>query len=335
MPLQLIEKSPGDLVKLPNRPDGATRVHVLQADQINALNAALATGRALLVQGEPGIGKTQLALAAAIALRRVFIAKTVDAHTESRDLLWHFDAVARLAQAQLTGALFQHSEQSKANRESIEQQLAPQNYIRPGPFWWGFNWASALKQLKETSIKPPRVFDGCARKNGCVILVDEIDKADPALPNGLLEILGDGLFQPEFFEEKISLEGPAPLVVITSNNERALPDPFIRRCVVLELKLPPLLPDSSEQPDPDDTFKQHLVNIGAHHFPDARLPHDVLSEAADLLIRERLTAIKAQQTRLPGQAEYIDLLRACEKLGADKLKQVAPYVVAKRMEAPG
>lgn len=335
MSLQFIEKSPGDVVRLPDRPDGATRVHVFQADQINALNATLATGRALLVQGEPGIGKTQLALAAAIALRRVFIAKTVDAHTESRDLLWHFDAVARLAQAQLARALFQHSKQNEKDRESIEQQLAPQNYIRPGPFWWGFNWESALKQLKETSIKPPTKFDGCDLNNGCVILIDEIDKADPALPNGLLEILGDGLFQPEFFEEKISLKGPAPLVVITSNNERALPDPFIRRCVVLELTLPALRPDSSEQPDPDDAFKQHLINIGAHHFPEPRLQSSVLSEAANMLIQERLKAMKAQQARLPGQAEYIDLLRACEKLGADKLEQVAPYVVAKQVGAPG
>ena len=323
-----------DAIKVPDRSDGATRVHVFQQDQINALNAALATGRALLVQGEPGIGKTQLALAAAIALQRVFIAKTVDALTESRDLLWHFDAVARLAQAQLAGALYQHSEQNKKDRESIEQQLAPQNYIRPGPFWWGFNWASALQQLKETSIKPPKIFNGCDLNNGCVILIDEIDKADPALPNGLLEILGDGMFQPEFFEEKISLEGSAPLVVITSNNERALPDPFIRRCVVLELNLPALRLDAPEQPDQDDAFKQHLTKIGEHHFPEPRLQSSVLSEAADLLIQERLKAMKAQQSRLPGQAEYIDLLRACVKLGADELKQVAPYVVAKQMRSP-
>lgn len=168
-----------------------------------------------------------------------------------------------------------------------------------------------------------------------MILIDEIDKADSALPNGLLEILGDGLFQPEFFEEKISLEGIGPLVVITSNNERALPDPFIRRCVVVELTLPPLRPDSSEQPDPGDALKRHLVKIGTHHFPDGCLTSSVLNEAADLLIQERLAAMKAQQTRLPGQAEYIDLLRACEKLGADKFKEISPYIVTKRMGPPG
>lgn len=152
--LRLIEKKPDDVVELPDRPDGATRAHVLHVKHINAVNAALVTGRALLVLGEPGIGKTQLALAAAVELNRVFLAKTVDAHTESRDLLWHFDAVARLAQAQVTGALHQHSKQTELDRGLIDAQLAPKKFIRPGPFWWGFNWASADGQIKNTSIEP-------------------------------------------------------------------------------------------------------------------------------------------------------------------------------------
>lgn len=331
--MNLIEKNANGTVPLPDRPDGTSRVHVLQKDQINAVNAALATGRALLIQGEPGIGKTQLALAAAMELKRAFIAKTVDAHTESRDLLWHFDAVARLAEAQLAGALYDKND--KDSRKKIEERLAASNYIRPGPFWWGFNWRKAEAQLDGTSIKRPPVFPSCSEKNGCVILVDEIDKADPALPNGLLEILGDGLFQPEFFEEKIGLEDQAPLVVITSNNERTLPDPFVRRCVVLNLALPKLDLDQPENPDPGGKLKKHLVHLGRHHFKNVPKVIDVLEKAADLLIKERLAAMRARQTRLPGQAEYIDLLRACERLGIDKLEEVAPFVVSKRVESAG
>ena len=72
---------------------------------IDAVNAALAAGRPLLVRGEPGIGKSQLARGAAQCLERAYIQYVVDARTESRDLLWHFDAIERLTEAQLSGAL--------------------------------------------------------------------------------------------------------------------------------------------------------------------------------------------------------------------------------------
>lgn len=71
---------------------------------IDAVDAAIAAQRPLLVRGEPGIGKSQLARAAAKQLGRMFVGRVVDARTESSDLLWHYDAVARLADAQLAGA---------------------------------------------------------------------------------------------------------------------------------------------------------------------------------------------------------------------------------------
>ncbi len=80
---------------------GEQSFHIFDADMINGVNAALVINRPLLVWGEPGIGKSQLARAVAIELGRVFVHFVADARTESRDLLYHFDAVARLAEAQL------------------------------------------------------------------------------------------------------------------------------------------------------------------------------------------------------------------------------------------
>jgi MoxR-like ATPase len=80
---------------------GRPFTHLFEESHLHAINTALACNRPLLVTGEPGVGKTQLARAAAKALGRAYVRCTVDAKTESRDLLWQFDAVARLADAQL------------------------------------------------------------------------------------------------------------------------------------------------------------------------------------------------------------------------------------------
>lgn len=103
--MQRFTLSAGDCVRLPTGANVPEQVHVFSQPEITAIEAALAARRALLIRGEPGSGKTQLAYAAAVALRRAFVSFVVDARTEARDLLWHFDAVARLAEAQIQGAL--------------------------------------------------------------------------------------------------------------------------------------------------------------------------------------------------------------------------------------
>ena len=97
--MRFLQVEPGKDIAIPTPGDRPDLRHVFDQDGIDAVNAALAAGRPLLVGGEPGVGKSQLAIAAALALGRAYAHTVVDAHTEARDLLWHHDAVARLAEA--------------------------------------------------------------------------------------------------------------------------------------------------------------------------------------------------------------------------------------------
>lgn len=306
-----------------DRPKAAPeQVHVFSQQEIDAIDAALAARRPLLVRGEPGIGKSQLARAAAVDLGRAYVQHVVDSRTESRDLLWHFDAVARLADAQLKGALRAVEEEC---REDLYRELAVENYLHPRALWWAFDWESARKQaIKARRPDEPPQLPGCDPRNGCVVLIDEIDKAETDVPNGLLEALGAGRFTPQGLTEPVMATGEPPLVIITTNEERALPDAFIRRCLVLHLRLP----------DQDaELLINHLVARAEAHFDDA--DPDLLREAAKLLAQDRQKATQEHWLPLPGQAEYLDLVRAVLDLGSDLdqqrdlLAKVSRYVLKK------
>lgn len=285
--LELLDKH---VTRLPDRA-GLTCVHVFDSDSIEAVNAALAAGRALLVRGEPGTGKSQLAHAVAHELKRPLVSTVVDSRVEARDLLWRFDAIARLAAAQIAGAM-----------QDRNAELAEALFVSPGPLWWAFDWQRAEQQQQrfERRVQQPLVRpatpQGWTPGQGVVVLIDEMDKADPDVPNGLLEALGDGRFTP-LGGEPVALVGGPPLVFVTSNEERALPDAFVRRCFVLELALP------SGQPE----LIAHLSRVGAEHFPG--VAQDVLREAAKLLFQDRAEA-QRQGWPKPGQAEFLDLVRA-------------------------
>ncbi|MBF0399828.1 MAG: AAA family ATPase [Magnetococcales bacterium] len=282
----------------------ADQVHLLGATEIHAINAAIAAGRPLLVRGEPGTGKSQLARAAAKELGRVFISHVIDSRTESRDLMWSFDAVMRLANAQLAGSLQQDTQQAR-------QELAVENYLQPGPLWWAFDWADAESQAERVQVSLPPQPDGGVWQNGSVLLLDEIDKAESETPNGLLEALGARQFTPLGRSGPVCVQGGLPLVVITTNEERALPDAFLRRCLVLRLSLP-----TGEQ-----ELSELLMQRGKAHFPEAS--EELLRKAAEMLFQDRHAALEAQVTPRPGQAEYLDLLRAVLSLERTKAKQLA------------
>ncbi|MBN2526567.1 MAG: MoxR family ATPase [Deltaproteobacteria bacterium] len=283
-------------------------VHVFDADSVAAVNAALAARRPLLVRGEPGIGKSQLARAAAEVLGRAFVSFTVDNRTESHELMWHFDAVARLAEAQLVGVSCTCGEDdSKLDKPDPRERLAMTHFISPGPLWWGMDWSTAQKQ-KGTGATRCMVHKSakCNPANGVVVLIDEIDKADASVPNGLLECLGNRSFTCCDGTTVDQSAGEPPLVIVTTNEERSLPDPFLRRCVVLQLDLPQL-------PQYKEDFVAYLTRLGRAHDADNRLSDDVLSAAAEMLVGDRI-AVGEKGLCPPGCAEYLDLLAALKTL---------------------
>ncbi len=315
------------LTDLPLPPHGSwpESIHQFDADSLNALKSALAARRPLLLRGDPGTGKSQLARAAAIALQRVFVYDVITAHTESQDLLWRFDAVARLAEVQSL------SVQSTA--EQRKEALDSKRYLSPGPLWWSLCWQSAndVYQKSRYQLNAPEQPAGWQPGNGSVLLIDEIDKANAELPNGLLEILGNNAVNIHWLNATIGGKNSVPpLVIITTNEERELPAAFIRRCLVLNLELPS---DESE-------FKQKMVTRGLLHYGE-KCSESICELAAEQLFIDRNEAKNKGITHLPGQAEYLDMLRALSILGEteakqkDMLGQIAKFTFVKYPKAYG
>lgn len=294
-------------VRLCNSDGLPEAAHVFDRESVLAVRSALAARRPLLLRGEPGVGKTQLAAAAARVLGRPLVSFVVDSRTESTDLLWRFDSVRRLAEAQLCGAL-------NLDDGAVERRLEVRRFVTPGPLWWGFDWSNAVTQSKEFNLPQRSVDVGCDSGRGCVVLIDEIDKADSDVPNGLLEALGAGHFDPEGCHTVEAGENP-PLVIVTTNEERSLPDAFVRRCLVHQLELP------------TSNLKEFLVTRARAHFQriDAEdseffgeeLDEELLTDAAEMLIEDR----KKATSPLPGLAEYLDLLRAVRELSGHDLSE--------------
>jgi MoxR-like ATPase len=342
------------------RDDRAEQVHVFDQDDWDAIRVAIAAKRPLLVRGEPGVGKTQLAEAAAIKLGRPLLRKVVDSRTEARDFLWEFDAVMRLADAQAgrlrdspPGTERSDVLQGDSPAQSSCQDLIPtaavgrpdlQRYVRPGPLWWAFDWEGACDQHRLTGFPEPEFIrhddptDGddqgdarkCHPENGFVVLVDEIDKGETDVPNGLLEALGSARFSPFGYPKEVVAKH-FPLVVITTNEERTLPPAFVRRCLIHILELP----HETKQPE---EFKKKLVHRARAHFDKFELAdaEHLYDKAADLIRCDREVARLNNVLPLPGQAEFFDLLRAVIHLSRGKsqppmdlLDRVADYAVRK------
>ena len=231
--------------------------------------------------------------------------RDVTARTQARDLLWRFDAVRRLSDAQA---------------HEVRPQAA---YVEPGTLWWAFDPGSAITRGEPDTalgVPPPVVpGGGAADQRQAVVLIDEIDKADPDVPNSLLEALGSMQFTIEETEHVVTAKADTrPIVVITTNDERELPKAFVRRCAAITLSPPD---------------KDRLMAIAAAHFPagDAGL-HEQL---ADLVLG---SARPGDGSQPPSTAEFIDAIRACESLGvgttSDEFARVRTLLLAKRV-SPG
>ena len=178
----------------------STAAYVATEDLIVAVNAAVILQRPLLVKGEPGTGKTELARQVAQALDMPLIEWHVKSTTKAQQGLYEYDAVSRLRDSQL----------GEARVHDVG------NYIRKGKLWQAFT-------------APSRV----------VLLIDEIDKADIEFPNDLLQELDRMEFHVYETGETIAALH-RPVVIITSNNEKELPDAFLRRCFFHYIRFPDL-----------------------------------------------------------------------------------------------
>ena len=193
----------------------STETYVASPDLALAVNAAVTLERPLLVKGEPGTGKTELARQVAASLGLPIIEWNVKSTTRAQQGLYEYDAVSRLRDSQLG--------------EARVHDIA--NYIRKGKLWQAFE-------------APGKV----------VLLIDEIDKADIEFPNDLLQELDRMEFHVYETGEMIRAIH-RPVVIITSNNEKELPDAFLRRCFFHYIRFPDA-----------DTMRQ-IVQV---HFPDIK-----------------------------------------------------------------
>jgi MoxR-like ATPase len=192
-----------------------TKSYVTTQDLTVAVNAAITLERPLLIKGEPGTGKTVLAMEVAKALGVPLLEWHIKSTTKAQQGLYEYDAVSRLRDSQL----------------GDERVKDISNYIKRGPLWDAFT-------MNKRSI----------------LLIDEIDKADIEFPNDLLQELD----RMEFYvyeTQKTIKATQRPIVIITSNNEKELPDAFLRRCFFHYIKFP----------EPD-TMKD-IVDV---HFPDLK-----------------------------------------------------------------
>jgi MoxR-like ATPase len=226
-----------------------TESYVATPDLEVAVNAAIALERPLLVKGEPGTGKTILAHEIARGIDRDLITWHIKSTTRAQQGLYEYDAVARLRDGQL----------------GDERVHDIANYIVPGKLWDAFAAAQAP-----------------------VLLIDEIDKADIEFPNDLLLELD----RMEFFvyETRQTIRAhQRPIVVITSNNEKELPDAFLRRCFFHYIRFP------------DRETMQRIVDV---HFPG--LKHDLVREALTIFFEIReVPGLKKK----PSTSELLDWIK--------------------------
>ena len=223
--------------------------YVATPDLMMAVNAAVTLARPLLIKGEPGTGKTQLAEEIARSLGRPLYEWHIKSTSKAQHGLYEYDAVSRLRDSQL-------------GEEKVHDVA---NYIIKGRLWEAF----------ESDVQP-------------VLLVDEIDKADIEFPNDLLRELDRMEFYVHETRELVKARH-RPIIVITSNNEKELPDAFLRRCFFHYIRFP------------DRETMQRIVDV---HFP--ALKRDLLREALEVFFGLRdVPGLKKK----PSTSELIDWLK--------------------------
>ncbi|KGJ12237.1 MoxR family ATPase [Paracoccus versutus] len=249
----------------------STETYVAPADLAMAVNAAITLERPLLVKGEPGTGKTELARQVAASLDLPIVEWNVKSTTRAQQGLYEYDAVSRLRDSQLG--------------EARVHDIA--NYIRKGKLWQAFE-------------APGKV----------VLLIDEIDKADIEFPNDLLQELDRMEFHVYETGEMVRARH-RPVVIITSNNEKELPDAFLRRCFFHYIRFP------------DAETLKRIVEV---HYPGLkpRLLDEALSQFLEL---REVQGLKKK----PSTSELLDWLKLilAEDLAPEDLRRPAGEMLPK------
>ncbi|MBV2131413.1 MoxR family ATPase [Pseudomonas sp. MAP12] len=243
-----------------------TASYVATDDLKLAVNAAITLQRPLLVKGEPGTGKTLLAEQLAEALGTRLITWHIKSTTKAHQGLYEYDAVSRLRDSQL----------------GVDKVHDVRNYIRKGKLWEAFESGERV-----------------------VLLIDEIDKADIEFPNDLLQELD----RMEFFVYETGETIKAvqrPIILITSNNEKELPDAFLRRCFFHYIAFP------------DRATLQQIVDV---HFPSIR--QELVQEALEIFFDLRkVPGLKKK----PSTSELVDWLKLlmADQIGEALLRERDP-----------
>jgi MoxR-like ATPase len=259
--------------------------YVFSQDIAIAIDVAFATGRPLLVEGKPGCGKSRLAEAIAAIKGWHFQGKAITSRTTLEELTNDVNHLQRLHDAHSAGA----------DRTAMKPDWA---YNRPGIFWWAFDHESA-KELGQNQQQHEAVFKGTRREqddgtNHMVLLIDEIDKAEPDLPNDLLDTIDRRRIEMPDGSFINSDKNSKTFTIITSNRERSLPQAFLRRCVSLFI----------EEPNFDD-----LKKIAKNHLK-TNASDTLIDSIANKIIDFRDKA-ELEDLRAPGTSEFLDALRAC------------------------
>ena len=246
-----------------------TDTYIATDDLMTAVNAAVTLQRPLLVKGEPGTGKTLLAEEVARALEMPFYEWHIKSTTKANHGLYEYDAVSRLRDSQLG--------------EDRVQDIA--NYIKRGMMWEAF-----------TSETP------------AVLLIDEIDKADIEFPNDLLRELDRMEFYVYETQETIRARH-RPAVIITSNNEKELPDAFLRRCFFHYIRFP------------ERETMERIVRV---HFPDIK--KTLIKEAMEVFFSIREVHGLKKKPSTSELLDWIKLLMA-EDIPPEALRQDATKAI--------
>lgn len=257
------------------------------SELIKAVNLAIfLEKRPLLLKGEPGCGKTTLAQAVAYELGLPYESWYIKSTTRARDGLYTYDAVGRLHDAQLA----RMNEASNSKVENLD------NYIKLGPL------GRAFKNEQRT-----------------VVLIDEIDKADIDFPNDLLRELDEQRFTIEEKGEEVKANYP-PIVIVTSNDEKDLPDAFLRRCLFYYIQFP---------------YTQ-LANIVKSHFLESS--SDLVEAAVKRFSQLRQKMEKGKAGKKVSTSELLDWFAVLRQFPEDEvLKQLEgeipfPEVLLKKWE---